>query len=286
MPGIVEMTKTIKERLTAQMAPASPSQAEPAAPAGNPAPGRAAQPAPPPLPSPPAAPAPVPAVPSAIPAPPPVDVAALQARLDALQADNQALKADLEAIRTIRSAPVNITLPPKEQLDAMTQGELAEVLAKSIAGHTMAQVEGRMGTLERERIEPLQRNLNATRKVEAESVLRARFPRLDLEKVRPAFEAKLAANRSLSFEDAVRLVADPADLMPGEPARTPASGPVVPIDTGLPVRAAAVPAPANAGPTDAELLQQANTARIAGNSYEHRRLMQELAKRRIPSAPG
>ena len=273
MSNMNAVAEALKARLNAQAA--APDSVEPVAGTGKPAPSAPNAAPPPSQPPVPAAQA-VPAAPVA-PAP---DVAALQRQLADLSASNQALNAQLQAMKVQPPPPIQIQLPPKEQLDAMPQSELAALLAQQIAGHTMAAVQSRVDTLERQQIAPLAANLNDVRKVEAEKALRGRFPRLDMEKYRPAFEAKLVQNRSLSFEDAIRLVADPADLMPADPAMTSAQGvgPAVHMENGVPSRTAAIPVSANKEPTRAELIASANEARVRGDTFMHRELMKQATK--------
>ncbi len=284
MSNLHAVTDQLKARLSAQVAAQNP--AEPVADAGKPAHGAPNAAPPPSQPAaavvPPPAPA-APAAPATPPAPPAVDVAALQARLNELQASNESLNAQVQALRAAPPVPVEIKLPPKEQLDAMPQSELAEFIARQVSGHTMAAVQSQMAALKSQAIDPLAANLNAVRKAEAEKALKGLFPRLDLEKYRPAFEAKLTQNRSLTFEDAIRLVADPADLMPGDPAMTsaPQAGAGVHMETGVPSRTAATPAPAQKEPTEAELISAANEARLRGDTYSQRKLMERATKLRL-----
>ena len=283
MSNMHAVAEQLKARLNAQAAAQAP--AESGLEAGKPAPG--SQQAPPPIQQPAAVaitpPAAAPAAPAAPPAQPAVDVAALQRQLADLQASNQALASQVQTLRTAPPQPVEIKLPPKEQLDAMPQSELAEYIARQVAGHTMAAVQSQLSALEQQQIAPLTANLNAVRQADAERALRGRFPRLDLEKYRPAFEAKLAGNRSLSFEDAIRLVADPADLMPGDPAMTSAQpvGAGVHMETGVPSRTAASSAPASKEPSEAELVALASQARERGDTFNHRRYMQMATKVRL-----
>jgi hypothetical protein len=208
------------------------------------------------------------------------------AQMKDLQAANDRLSAEVQNLRTAPVPTMNIKLPSKEQLDAMPQSEALALLAGELTGQMTAALQSQRGPLEQQ-IGVLQHNLNAVRKVEAENALKARFPRLDLEKVRPAFEAKLVANRSLSFEDAVRLVAEPADLLPAESKPT-TPAPSVHIETGLPTGSAASAAPATKEPTDAEIIAQATAALRGGDTYKHKTLMAEAVKRRLnfATAPG
>ena len=281
MSNLHAVQDEFRNRLNAQVASQNP--VEPVAGAGIPA-HSVPNAAPPPIQQPAAAvPSPsqtvaAPVAPT-VPAQPVVTVETLQAELGRLQASNEALNAQVMALRTQPPPmPVQIALPPKEILDAMPQSELAALLVQhqqQTAGHTMAAAQSMVGALEQQRIAPLAANLNAVRKVEAEKALRSRFPRLDMEKYRPAFEAKLIQNRSLSFEDAIRLVADPADLMPGDPAPTSVTGHAVHMESGVPVRASAQPAPASKGPSREQLIASAEEARRRGDTFEHGRLMKQ-----------
>jgi hypothetical protein len=216
------------------------------------------------------------------PAPPPVQVS--DPRIDDLLAKVEAQNAELRALRDRKVEFPKLNLPSKEQLDAMPQGEALSLLAQTLDGHMRAAVESvdrQIGAFATERLAPLQDNLNAVRKREAEGLLKGKFPRLDLEKYRPKFEEALRKHRTLDFESAIRLVADPADLMPADSPTTPVSAPGVHVETGLPARTASTPAPAPKVLSVGELMAQSREARQKGDPFLANKLQEQAIKVKV-----
>lgn len=226
-----------------------------------------------------APPAPAPSSPAAPPAPPapapaPAQDPELLARIAQLEAENKASKS-----RKLDLPKLN--LPSREQLDAMPQGEALTLLASALDGRTTAALEAvnqQLQSFNEDRLVPIQENLNAVRKKEAEGLLASKFPRLDLEKYRPRFEAVLKKHRGLDFEEAIRLVADPADLMPAEAPKIPASASAAHVDSGLPARTASTPAPKEPELSSTELMAKAHEARRSGDPFLANRLQEQAIK--------
>jgi len=270
----------IEARLKADVIPGliPKAQAKPGSGVGQsePAPAQAA---PPPV-TPPAA---APVTPPAPPAPPPPpavaapdpQVAELLQRLERVEAENRNL-------RNRKIEVPEIKLPAtKEQLDAMPQGEAIALMAQALGGHMRAAVEAvnqGLTSFEAEKLDPLRDNLNAVRKRDAETSLKGKFPRLDLEKYRPKFEDVLRRHRTLNFEEAIRMVADPADLMPADAPMTPAAASVAHVETGLPARTASIPAATPKPPSASELMAQAAEARRSGNPHLANKLQEQALK--------
>jgi len=208
------------------------------------------------------------------PAPVPAQDPDLLARIAQLEAENKANKS-----RKLDLPRLN--LPSKENLDAMPQGEALTLIAQALDGRTTAALEAvnqQLQSFNEDRLVPIQENLNAVRRKEAEVVLAGKFPRLDIEKYRPRFEAILKKHRGLDFEEAIRLVADPADLMPGEAPTIPASASAAHVDSGLPARTASTPAPKPPQLSSAELMAKAHEARRNGDPFLANRLQEQAIK--------
>ena len=233
------------------------------------------EPAPAAVPPAPAQPSQTPPAPAVPPAPPaPVQDPDLLARIAQLEAENKTAKA-----RRLDLPRLNI--PSKENLDAMPQGEALTLIAQALDGRTTAALEAvnqQLQSFNEDRLVPIQENLNAVRRKEAETSLTAKFPRLDIEKYRPCFEAILKKHRGLDFEEAIRLVADPADLMPGEAPMIPAGASAAHVDSGLPARTASTPTPKPTQLSAAELLAKAHEARRSGDPFLANRLQEQAIK--------
>jgi hypothetical protein len=256
MDPMTELT----QRLNAQGAPPA---AEPAP--GEPAP---AAPAPAPEPAPSPTPAPSPEAPPVPTAPPAVDQKLLEAEralaLARAQIDQQ--RAEIEERRLEEQVRKNRKIElPKEELWEEDPAKARRMLTEHTK-EALVQLEVDLRKEFNASLVRMGADVVELRQTSSEQQVLKAFPHLQLEKYRPAWEAKMA-EKDLTAVEAMRLVADPADLMPqAAPSTTPGQSPVAHMEGGRPTRSPTMPAPSTPKPTDEQRLRAASELADKGDT--------------------
>lgn len=289
-----QVRNDIRSRLAAQAAASEPAP-EPAAPAPvapDPLPAPAIDPVPepepqleptPPEPTPESAPSPEPA-PAAIPPAPSMgfDREAVARQNVLLQQQLDQMQPELEAHRQLERERKNLAveMPSKEefaedpaQATERVLRNMTEVVARRNAG-----------------IEDSLRRMGAdvwnASKGTAEAEVSRKYPGLNMEKYRPAFERAMAQNPALSPVQAMKVVAEPADLIPQTTAAPKTPRPVASAapKPGRPARAGAPLHKQPKAPTVADLMRQRQEAITAGDHYRGQQLMRAATAARLTGA--
>ena len=117
----------------------------------------------------------------------------------------------------------------------------------------------------------------------AEAEVSRAYPGLDMEKYRPAFERTLAQNPALTPAQAIKVVAEPADLI-SQATTAPKTPRPVAAAAPKPGRSARAGVPLTKqpkAPTSEDLLQQRQTAIAAGDTYGAANLMRQAVAARL-----
>ena len=273
----------IRDQLRARLTPAEP-EPEPAPSEPEPAETPQPEPAPEeptPEPAPDAEPAPAaPAAPPTPAAPAQTDEekAALRNELTAMQARIDQMQPELEQHRTLareRDA-LSVDMPTKEEWaeDPAKATEryhrnMTEAFARRMAQSEMSMQ--RMGA-----------DVWESRKGAAENAVLQKYPGIDMEKYRPSFEAYMARNPNSSPFEAIKAVANPADLIARkEPApMTPAPKSAAAPKSGRAVRTGASIRKSTA-PNSSALLQNAERARQEGDTRGHKQGLRSALEARL-----
>lgn len=196
----------------------------------------------------------------------------LQNQIAQTNANIQALMGEMEVRK--RTAE-EVKLPSDEELDALPRNEAIKRVAEAKAVEVINQ--RLMPGLRR-----MAGDLLETKAFVDEDGLRRAYPGLDVAKYRPLLNEKRASNPGLSALDAIRLIADPAELTPAAaPAR---SHEAVHMEARGRSGSSVVQQQSGSGPNEADLRQKFVVARQAGNRIQAERYLTEIMKLR-PDVP-
>jgi len=197
--------------------------------------------------------------------------ALLRAKLDQLQPEVE----DYRRLEQERGA-LNVQLPTAE--------ELAENPAKAMERYhrDMTEATARRFAALQGSVQKIGQDVWGVAKSSAEAEVLRRYPGVDMEKYRPSFERTMARNPDLNAVEAIKVVADPADLiakketapMTQKPrsAAVPRSGRAV--RTGASTRK-------SKEPTSQDYLAAAETARQAGDERGRKTAMSAAIEARL-----
>lgn len=229
------------------------------------------------------APAPSPApAPAATPAEDP-RLEGLLAQVELQRQDNDALRGQIGEMQSILQetqrvkTEASLQLPKEEELDGIPRVEAIRKVAEVIVKQQLGEVEGIL-----RRMAP---DLVKAKHFVEESELRTQYPGLNLEKYRPRLNQIRMQRPGLPAEEAIRLIADPRDLLPQETTPLPQDGFHVGAGRGA-APAASRPAGTSQPAADLEADLQAGLvrARQAGDRNLADVYLQKLVKGR-PDVP-
>ena len=195
----------------------------------------------------------------------------LRTQVSALTQEVGGLMSALEE-RGKREDEARAKIPTDEQLDDMPRSEAIRVVAGSLVQQEVNRLIRGLGVMATDLLE--------VKQGQEEADIRRAYPNVNIEKYRPQIQQLKLAMPRLSTLHALKILADPRELVPSIPDTTPASS-AAPVDSGMGGSSAPLrPAPSPNEVTEADLQRGLVQAQKSGDTRLAERYIQMILSRR------